>query len=215
MYQGLATGWADLVLPATSYLERDGTVVNLEGRPAAAAPRGRAARFPTSSPGSPSWPRRFGVELSPHASVVFDELAPRHLPRPRYGSAARARCHCRRAPRTRRRPAGAEPRAPVERTVGEHFVGELRLLRYRPLFSGPHVERVPELAFQRPEPELALSPADAERRSIASGDTVLVRSNGTSVELRARIDRRLAAGVARVAEEHAGDLHQLVEVLRA
>ena len=76
------------------------------------------------------------------------------------------------------------------------------------------MERIPELAFQRPEPELALSPEDAERRSISSGDTVLVRSNGTSVELRARVDRRLVAGVARVAEEHAGDLHQLVEVLR-
>jgi anaerobic selenocysteine-containing dehydrogenase len=102
----------------------------------------------------------------------------------------------------------------VERTVDERFVGELRLLRYRPLFSGPHVERVVELEFQRPEPVVALAPADAERRSIATGDLVEVRSNGTSVALRARIDRRLAAGVARVAEEHAGDLHQLVEVVR-
>ena len=32
MFQGLAVGWADLVLPATSYLERDGTTMNLEGR---------------------------------------------------------------------------------------------------------------------------------------------------------------------------------------
>ena len=32
MFQGLALGWADLVLPGTSYLERDGTYVNLEGR---------------------------------------------------------------------------------------------------------------------------------------------------------------------------------------
>ncbi|MBV8259096.1 MAG: (2Fe-2S)-binding protein, partial [Actinobacteria bacterium] len=30
MFHGLAAGWADLVLPGTSYLERDGTVVNLE-----------------------------------------------------------------------------------------------------------------------------------------------------------------------------------------
>ena len=32
MFQSLAAGWADLVLPGTSYLERDGTYVNLEGR---------------------------------------------------------------------------------------------------------------------------------------------------------------------------------------
>jgi hypothetical protein len=42
-----------------------------------------------------------------------------------------------------------------------------------------------------------------------------VRSNGTSVALRARINRRLAAGVARVADEHAPDLHQQVEVVKA
>ena len=32
MYGGLAAGWADLILPGTSYLEREGTFVNLEGR---------------------------------------------------------------------------------------------------------------------------------------------------------------------------------------
>src|SRR5262249_38057704 len=32
MFHGLAAGWADLVLPGTSYLERDGTYINLEGR---------------------------------------------------------------------------------------------------------------------------------------------------------------------------------------
>jgi anaerobic selenocysteine-containing dehydrogenase len=94
-------------------------------------------------------------------------------------------------------------------------VGELRLHRYRPLFSGPAVERVPELRFQRPEPEVEISAADAERRGIASGETVHVRSNGTSVELRARVNGKLVEGVARVADEHAGDLHTTVEVVRA
>jgi anaerobic selenocysteine-containing dehydrogenase len=97
----------------------------------------------------------------------------------------------------------------------EHFVGELKLQRYAALFSGPAVERVPELRFQRPEREVELSAADAERRGIVSGDTVLVRSNGTSVELRARVSRKLVEGVARVAGEHAGDLHATVEVVKA
>jgi predicted molibdopterin-dependent oxidoreductase YjgC len=93
-------------------------------------------------------------------------------------------------------------------------VGTLRLLRYRPLFSGPEVERIPELQFQRPEPEVALSAVDADRRGISPGDAVLLRSNGSSVELRARVDAQLLEGVARIAEEHASDLHLDVEVVR-
>ena len=96
----------------------------------------------------------------------------------------------------------------------EHFLGELRLVRYRPLFSGPFVERVAELGFQRPEAEIELSTADAERREIGSGELVEVRSNGTSLALRARPNRRLMPGVVRIAEEHAGDLHATVEVLK-
>ena len=90
--------------------------------------------------------------------------------------------------------------------------GGLRLVRYRPLFSGPAVERVPELQFQRPEAEVELAAADAEARGIAPGDTVTVRSNGTSIELRAHVNRRLRPGTARIAEEHAVGLHTTLEV---
>ena len=88
----------------------------------------------------------------------------------------------------------------------------LRLVRYRPLFSGPAVDRVSELQFQRPEPEVELSRADADRRKIQTGDAVTVSHNGTSVELRARISRGLRDGVVRIAAEHAGDLGGTVEV---
>ena len=74
---------------------------------------------------------------------------------------------------------------------------------------------MPELAFQRPTRDVELSTADAESRGIANGDTVLVRSNGTSVELRARVNRKLVEGVVRVADVHAGDLHPTVEVAKA
>ena len=59
-----------------------------------------------------------------------------------------------------------------------------------------------------PESVEAAEPAD-------NGDLVSVRSNGTSVELRARVNRKLVAGVVRVADEHAGDLHREVEVVKA
>ena len=72
----------------------------------------------------------------------------------------------------------------------------------------------PELGFQRPGREVELSAPDAESRGIAGGDSVVVRSNGTSVELRARVNRKLIDGVVRVADEHAGDLHPTVEVVK-
>jgi predicted molibdopterin-dependent oxidoreductase YjgC len=90
--------------------------------------------------------------------------------------------------------------------------GPLRLLRYRPLFSGPEVERVDELQFQRPQPEIELSAHDAEIRRISTGDEVVVRSNGTSITLRARVNRKLVDGAVRAAEEHVRELDQAVEV---
>ena len=76
MFHGLAVGWADVVLPGTSYLERDGSYVNLEGR----VQRLRRAVIPPV-PDELAWlanlAERFGVELSPHASLVFAEVSER------------------------------------------------------------------------------------------------------------------------------------------
>jgi predicted molibdopterin-dependent oxidoreductase YjgC len=83
---------------------------------------------------------------------------------------------------------------------------------YRPLFAGPAVERTPELQFQRPDAVVELSADDARSRGIRNGATVTVSSNGTSVELRAKIARDLGAGVVRIAQDHAADLHPTVEV---
>jgi hypothetical protein len=46
------------------------------------------------------------------------------------------------------------------------------------------------------------------------GDEVEVRSNGTTVSLRARVNKRLVAGVVRIADEHARGLHAIVEVTK-
>ncbi|HXK12966.1 MAG TPA: 2Fe-2S iron-sulfur cluster-binding protein, partial [Gaiellaceae bacterium] len=67
-------GIADLVLPGTSYLERDGTTINLEGR---LQRQRRAVLAP--APDVLAWvaklAARFDVELSPYASNVFDEIS--------------------------------------------------------------------------------------------------------------------------------------------
>ena len=72
-----------------------------------------------------------------------------------------------------------------------------------------------ELQFQRPQPELELSADDARRRKIANGDLVTVGSNGSAITLLARVNRRLPAGIARVALEHSDGLHGIVEVAKA
>jgi predicted molibdopterin-dependent oxidoreductase YjgC len=92
--------------------------------------------------------------------------------------------------------------------------GGFALVRYRPLFAGAAVERVPQLAFHRPLAEIELAHADGRERAIRTGDAVLVRSNGTSRTLRARLNRRLRRGVARLAAEHADGLGDTVEIER-
>ena len=203
MFHGLAAGWADLVLPGTSYLERDGTYVNLEGR----VQRLRRAVIPPA-PDELAWisrlAERFGVEVSPYPSAVFEEvsaIAYGGIPFGDVGERAAL-------------PAAAPAPAPAETTPEPPRPEGLRLVRYRPLFSGPAVERTAELKFQRPDPEVELSEQDASARSISNGDDVTVRSNGTSVTLRARIDRELRAGVVRIADEHAGDLQAAVELAK-
>ena len=199
MFHELAGGWADLILPSTGSLERDGTSMNLEGR----VQRLRRAVSPPC-PDELAWisklAARFDVDVAPHAMGVFAELSEhlfRDLTHEDIG------LH---APLPARQPY-VVPEPATTPAPPDEAGGALRLQRYRPLFAGPAVERVPELGFQRPGPDVELSAADAESLGIASGDQVVVRSNGTSVELRARINRRLVAGVARVADEHAGDLH--------
>jgi NADH-quinone oxidoreductase subunit G len=208
MFGQLVRGWADLVLPGTSYLERDGTYVNLEGR----VQRLRRAVIPPG-PDELAWlaklAERFDVELSPYPAQVFEELSARAYGGIPFGEVGEE------APLPPRAEAPAEAEVAPAADTKTAGGGPLRLLRYRPLFSGPAVERVHELQFQRPEPEIELAAADASSRGIASGDLVRVSSNGTSVELRARVSKKLRAGVARAADEHTTELQSGIEVSRA
>src|SRR3954453_8063546 len=74
MFERPTRALADLVLPGTSYLEREGTYVNLEGR----LQRLRRAVVPPA-PDELTWisglAERFSVDLSPYAAGVFDELS--------------------------------------------------------------------------------------------------------------------------------------------
>jgi len=180
MFMGEHTLQSHLVIPGASYLERDGTTVNLEGR------RQRQRRVVTPPAG---WDEleffarlaeRFGVAVSPWAELLPAEQAELE-------------------PRNKRKPVEADQSMPPPTPSGSG----LELVRYRPLFSGPAVERIKELEFQRPAAEVELAWEDAEARDIAPGAIVSVQSNGTSRELRAQVNRRLLQGVVRIAEDHA------------
>jgi NADH dehydrogenase/NADH:ubiquinone oxidoreductase subunit G len=200
MFQGLAVGWADLVLPGTSYLERDGSMTNLEGR----VQRVRRAVIPPG-PDETAWlaklAERFGVDLSPYPSVVFEVLFGE--PFASLGETAPLRT-------------ANNPQSPSSGPGTLEGGRGLRLVRYRPLFSGPAVERVDAFAFQRPSDEVALSRVDARRLGVRDGAEVNVRTNGTSVQLRARVRKTLAEGVVLVAEGVHDELKPgSVEVTRA
>jgi NADH-quinone oxidoreductase subunit G len=192
MYMSAATAWSHLVLPGTGYLERDGTTVNLEGRPQrlrrAVAPPGRfdELEFFAHLAG------RFGLDIAPWPHVSAAERAP--LPEAEAPAPLEA------------------PALPAAAPVPE---SGFALVRYRPLFSGAAVERVAQLQFQRPVAEVELAYADARELGLRTGDPVTVRSNGTSRELAARLNRRLHRGVVRIAATHAEALGDTVELERA
>jgi NADH-quinone oxidoreductase subunit G len=196
MFQGLAVGWADLVIPGTGYLERDGSTTNLEGR----LQRLRRSVIPPA-PDELAWlskiAEQLGVELSRYPAVVFEEV---------FGESYAD--------------LGEEaPLRPSEQVAQSHKVGRrpkgTRLVRYKPLFSGPAVERVQNLQFQRPGAVVELSPEDAAKLGVSNGDDVRVKTNGTSATLRTRIRAGLTTGVVLVPDEHAGELTEgPVEVSR-
>ncbi len=198
---------ASLVLPSTSYLEQDGTMRNLEGR----LQRLRAAATPPARP-ELSWlaelAGRLGVTLPASAAEIFTELSRKAFD----GMPLSALGDCAPLPeRAQAQPVTAPEPEPAPTVRG----GPLELIRYRALFSSPEVERVRELDFQRPPAEVEISAEDADRRSIADGAEVIVRSNGTSVQLRARINEALLPGSVRIASEHSRELARGVEVSRA
>jgi NADH-quinone oxidoreductase subunit G len=71
---------------------------------------------------------------------------------------------------------------------------------YRDLWAGPITELNPPLKFLTPQQRVEVSPADAERLNLKTGDMVRVGENGSSVEAQVQIKERLPQGVCFMAE---------------
>ena len=99
---------------------------------------------------------------------------------------------------------GASPQTPGRRGASEEGspapAPTLKLGTYRDLWAGPITELNPPLRFLRPKQRLEVSPADAERLGVKSGDRVRVSSEGGRVEAEVLVKERVREGVAFLAE---------------
>ncbi len=80
----------------------------------------------------------------------------------------------------------------------------LALGTYRDLWAGPITELNPPLKFLKPSQRLELSPEDAARLELASGDKVRVTQGDKSLDATVAIHERVPAGVCFLAEGVAG-----------
>jgi NADH-quinone oxidoreductase subunit G len=83
--------------------------------------------------------------------------------------------------------------------------GALRLGTYRPIWASPEVEISPALHFTVARQQVELSPEDARRLGIATGDTVQVAQNGTRLAATAAVRSGVPRGTAFLAEGVAED----------
>jgi NADH-quinone oxidoreductase subunit G len=82
--------------------------------------------------------------------------------------------------------------------------GALRLGTYRPIWAAPEVEISPSLQYLVAQQQAELSPEDAERLGVSSGDEITVSQNGTRIAATAAVRSGvppgtvfLATGIAR------------------
>jgi NADH-quinone oxidoreductase subunit G len=218
---------ANVVFPAESHAEKEGTVVHPDGRL-------QRLRIAIAHPGEvrAGWAvlgeiaRRtgadFGIERSGDAfdqivaavpfyeGLTLDELGGDGVRWPERPQSTPLR-------------GASEPKSTdIESRPGPAPAanGGLRLGTYRSLWAAPEVEISPALKYLVPEQRLELSPEDARRLEIDHGDTVVVSSNGTRLAATAAVRSAVPPGSAFLAEGIAANsanalTEPLIEVRRA
>jgi NADH-quinone oxidoreductase subunit G len=195
---------ADVIFPAESYAEKEGTVVHPDGRiqrlrAAVAHPNQVRAGWGVLSEVA----RRVGLDTGVltsamafrqlvdavpfYAGLTLDEIGGRGLRWP-------TRDQAKAMPRGEPSPAG-QPQPPAASTNGA-----LRLGVYRPIWAAPEVEVSPALQYTVAHQQVELSPQDAERLGVANGDRVDVSQNGTQLKATAAIRSGVPAGTAFLAD---------------
>ena len=195
MFQSDLTAWSHVVLPGTSYLEREGTFVNLEGRRAAAPPGRRPERA-----------RRARVARRGSASASASPIDPWAAP----GRGEQAELRARRRVRlVAARPAGADRQGRPGPGSSSSATGRSS--------AAPPSSASRSSSSSGPRRRGRARPRGRGRRAGShAGETVRVSSNGTTKELRARLSRRLRDRRRRGSPaEHAEGLADRVQVEKA
>ena len=242
MFEDASTRQADVVFPAESYAEKEGTVTHPDGRL-------QRLRPGTPHPGGvrPMWEvlaelgallgEETGVESAPdalaaiasevpfYAGISHEEIGGTGI---RWQERAAARYWPRvddvgardEVPGREVEPAGRTAPEPGD-TGGraEDVDGVIRVGTYRDLWAAEVTDRSPALRFLAPRQALELAPRDAARLGLGSGHEVEVRSNGTSVRARVSIHERVKPGSGFLIEglgDRAASLRgELVEISKA
>ncbi len=201
MFEDASTRHADVVFPAESYAEKEGTITHPDGRL-------QRLRPGIPNPGSvrPTWEvlaelaallgEETGIESSPdalgaiafevpfYAGITHEEIGGTGVRWQERGAASSF-------PRT---DSQAESISGFLSLTGEREDAAIRVGSYRDLWAAEVTDRSPALRFLAPKQAVELAPRDAARLGLGSGDEVEVRSNGTSVRARVSIHERIKPG---------------------
>jgi NADH-quinone oxidoreductase subunit G len=217
---------ADVLFPLETHAEKDGTVTHPDGRlqrvrPAAGRPGDIRPGWQTLSQlslalghdtGVTSQPSAFAALTSAvpfYASITDSDIGGRGIRWQETQSASSLPAPAAGAPSS-----AADAGADSQDTQRERASGEsvpvadapatLALGTYRDLWAGPITELNPPLKFLKPSQRLEVSPEDAERLQLASGDAVRVSQGTKSLEATVAIRERVPEGVCFLAEGVAG-----------
>jgi len=211
MHENATSAKADVLFPLETHAEKDGTVTHPDGRlqrvrPSAGRPGDILPNIQVLAALSTALGEDTGVDSQPSAFAALTSAIPfyagigdtdiggRGVRWQDTSSAANAPVP--------EEPAGAgSPDTQRDSASGDPApAGSLALGTYRDLWAGPITELNPPLKFLTPQQRLEISPADAERLELKSGDRVRVGQNGTGVEATVQIRERVATGVVFLAE---------------
>jgi NADH-quinone oxidoreductase subunit G len=205
---------ADIVFPAESYAEKEGTVTHPDGRLQRLRPAiGHPGEVRMESLALVELARRLGLELPfLTAGMVLDQIS-NEVPFYRGvtldeigGQGVRwqeRRQSIEAAGETLGELRFASPRDPPE--PPKEADGRLRLEAVRSLWASSDVEHSPALESLRARQELVVNPTEAERLGVGDGDEVEVASNGHSVRASVRLRAGARPGCAYLLEATADE----------
>jgi NADH-quinone oxidoreductase subunit G len=201
---------ANVIFPADSYAEKEGTVVHPDGR----LQRLRTAiAHPGDVRGGWSVIAEIAALNGLDTEVLTSGMAFRQLVDavPFYAGLTLEEIGGRGIRWPGREQASAMPdgaRSSTQSTVQATSApadGALRLGTYRPIWASPEVEISPALHYTVAHQQVELAPEDAARLRIVSGESVEVAQNGTRLHATAAVRTGVSPGTAFLAEGLAAD----------